>query len=414
MKTHLLLLCGLLGGAASPHSSAQSSEPAATAPLLNPAQLEQLLAPIALYPDALIAVMLPAATSPADLVLAARFLAEAGEGANLEGKTWEESVKSLAHFHSVLKWMDQNLAWTKQLGEAFRDQPAEVMQAIQRLRAKARAAGTLGDTAQQSVVVEGDVISIVPAQANAIYLPYYDPAVVYYHRPGSFYPGGYFTFGGAISVGSWLSFECDWWNRKVWVAPRRPADAGPRDWRRPIFPGRPGYAADPDRRAWRPAPSAHRPAVPAGNDRPRNEAPVPTPPSHPPSERKVMPTPRETRPTREIGPTAPPTAVAPGSNQAPTGAVTTPPCVADPRPARSAPDQPKNPAAFLRPTRPRPHSPPVVHPASFPRARARRRSPDRRSRPAPPPRRAGPRAKAAKAPTGKKTSQTSTDQAYSG
>lgn len=316
MKTRLLLLCGLLLVPAVPPSFAQSPEPAVAKPLLNADQLEQLLAPIALYPDALIAVMLPAATAPADLVLAARFLQEHGDTANLDDRTWDESVRSLTHFPSVLKWMDQNLAWTKQLGEAFRDQPAEVMQAIQRLRARARAAGTLGDSAQQQVVVDGDVIAIIPARADAIYIPYYDPTVVYY-RPASFYPGGYFTFGGAISVGSWLAFECDWWNRTVWVAPRRPVESGIRDWRRPVFPGRPGYVSDPDRRAWRPAPNSHRPAAPKGNEPPPATGPRPVRPEHPPGERKTVPSLPERPPVRDFGAPARTPITAPGNSAPP-------------------------------------------------------------------------------------------------
>ena len=305
MKIHLLLLCGLLLGPVVTLTPAQSPE---SAQLLNTEQLEQLLGPIALYPDALIALILPAATSPADIVLAARFLHGNGDTANLTGRSWDESVKSLTHFPSVLKWMDQNLAWTKQVGEAFRDQPAEVMQAIQRLRARARAAGTLGDSAQQQVVVDGDVIAIIPAQPNAIYIPYYDPTIVYY-RSASFYPNTYLSFGPGIAVGGWLAFECDWRNRTIWTAPRRVIDHDQRDWRRPVFPGQPGYVADPNHRPWKPAPTSPRPPTFGRVDRPHDGGPRPAIPPNPPGERKDSPVRRERPQTRESG-TPPPAVVA--------------------------------------------------------------------------------------------------------
>lgn len=94
-------------------------------------------------------------------------------------------MRSLARYPDVIKWLDENLAWTQQLGTAFLAQPAEVMQAVQRLRARARAAGTLIDTPQQKVITEGEVILIEPASPTVIYVPRYDPEVVYVSRPYS-------------------------------------------------------------------------------------------------------------------------------------------------------------------------------------------------------------------------------------
>jgi hypothetical protein len=171
------------GTPAQPPAATTTGNP--TAPQLEPAQLETLLGPVALYPDALIALILPATTAPSDIVLAARFLAANATSLPLETQPWDESVRSLARYPDIIKWLDENLAWTKQLGEVFLAQPAEVMQAIQRLRTRARAAGTLIDTPEQKIVTEGEIILIEPAQPAVIYVPRYDPEIVYVTRsPG--------------------------------------------------------------------------------------------------------------------------------------------------------------------------------------------------------------------------------------
>ena len=172
---------GRRGNAADP----ATAPPSSTGLRRTAAELDQLLAPIALYPDALIALILPAATVPTDIVLAARHLRDnPGDASQIEHRAWDDSVKSLTHYPDVVKWMDENLHWTKQVGEAFAEQPAEVMQSVQRLRAKARAAGTLVDTPQQLVLAEPQVIRIVPAQPDIIYVPYYEPEIVFVDRPG--------------------------------------------------------------------------------------------------------------------------------------------------------------------------------------------------------------------------------------
>lgn len=256
LRPALLGLMALL--AIAPAGSAQdAASPAAVAVSLarTAAELEQLLGPIALYPDALIALILPASTAPADVVLAARQLrANPGDLSQIESRSWEESVKSLARYPEVLKWMDENLEWTKQVGEAFLVQPAEVMNALQRLRAKARAAGTLVDTPQQQIIASSDVIRIVPVQRDRIFVPSYDPTVVYVPGPTySVWPP--VSFGTGFAVGSWLAYDCDWTQRKVWVGdrhrpwrghdwhrpvvgvePSRPVN----HWRAPLTPGRPG------------------------------------------------------------------------------------------------------------------------------------------------------------------------------
>ncbi|MEO5957672.1 MAG: DUF3300 domain-containing protein [Opitutaceae bacterium] len=231
------------------------------AAMLTAEQLEQLLGPIALYPDALIALILPAAASPSDIVLATRYLQAGADPAQADNQPWEESVQALARYPDILNWMDQNLAWTKQLGDAFLAQPAEVMEAVQRLRAKARAAGTLVDTPQQQVVVEDRTITIVPAQPEVIYVPYYDPAVVYLPRPvyyGSYYSSPFITFSPGFVAGFWLSHRLDWGSRRVCVVHYSDRERYWRDhhndWHRPQV-SRAVFADSSRYRTWAPRPS---------------------------------------------------------------------------------------------------------------------------------------------------------------
>jgi hypothetical protein len=199
---------------------------------LPPEALNQLLSPIALYPDALVALILPASTVPSDVVLAARYLSSNGDQAQIANQPWDDSVKSLANYPDVLKWMDQNLEWTTQVGDAFLNQPADVMNTIQQLRAQAVAAGNLVDTPQQKIVKEETCIRIVPAEPDVIYVPQYDPEVVYV-QPYEPYLGPALTFGIGFAVGSWLNYDCDWPRRKVCVGdwnPRWRDDWNPR-WR---------------------------------------------------------------------------------------------------------------------------------------------------------------------------------------
>jgi hypothetical protein len=226
-------------------------------------ELDQLLGPIALYPDALIAIILPASTAPTDIVLAARHVRDnPGDRAQIEHRAWDESVKSLTNYPEVLQWMDENLHWTRQVGEAFLEQPADVMQAVQRLRAKARAAGTLVDTPQQQVISEPQVIRIVPAQPDVIYVPHYEPEVVFVDRP-VYYSRPFLTFGIGVPVGSWLAYDCDWRRNSIWIGNRhRPWVR--HDWHRPLVPIHSfNHHAHPPPgvRQWRPPPAPVRTVI---------------------------------------------------------------------------------------------------------------------------------------------------------
>jgi uncharacterized membrane protein YgcG len=185
---------------------------------LDAGQLDQLIAPIALYSDPLLAQVLMASTYPLEVVQADRF-AKANKGlqgdkltAALDKQDWDASVKQLVSTPTVLAMMNDKLDWTQALGDAVLAQQADVMDAIQRLRAKAQANGKLETTKQQTVTVKQDqgsapIIEIEPTSPDVVYVPYYEPAVVYGAWPYPAYPPYYFpppagwVIGGAIATG---------------------------------------------------------------------------------------------------------------------------------------------------------------------------------------------------------------------
>jgi hypothetical protein len=184
-------------GAETPAAQTPSATPpSAIAPSLRAAQLDQLLAPISLYPDALLAQILMAATYPLEIVKAKRWFQDprhaalSGDqlAAALVAEPWDPSVKALVTFPQILMMMDANLDWTEELGDAFVAQQADVMDAIQRLRQQAAAAGTLWSNEQQRVTEEGQGIVIEPADQGYIYPPLYNPALVYGPWPSPEYP----------------------------------------------------------------------------------------------------------------------------------------------------------------------------------------------------------------------------------
>ena len=186
---------------------------------LSEKDLDELLAPLALYPDPLIAIILPASTAPSDIVLASRYLASHPNVSAFDDQPWEDAVRSLARYPEVIKWMDENLGWTKRLGEAFLRQPVDVMTGIQRLRAKARASGSLASNTHQTVVEESDVIRIVPAQNDLIFVPRYDPFAVYMGYSYG-WQGPLISFGIGFPLGYWAAYDCDWHSRRICVVGR--------------------------------------------------------------------------------------------------------------------------------------------------------------------------------------------------
>jgi len=179
-------------------------------------QLDNLLAPVALYPDALLAQVLVAATFPDQLNEASRWV-HANGIAGLDDQWWDVSVRAVAHYPTVLYMMSDRIDWTTSLGQAYVMQSTDVMVAVQRLRAMAYSQGNLVTTPEQQVIVDGENVEIVPAQPQVIYVPVYDPTVIYFRRAyfgGGF--GGFWSFGRGFPIGAWLSYDCDWQERHVY------------------------------------------------------------------------------------------------------------------------------------------------------------------------------------------------------
>ena len=238
-----------------PPAPAQAAPPPAP---FKAEELDQIAAPIALYPDPLVAQVLMASTYPLEIVQAARFMKDNASltgdplAQALQEQTWDDSVKSLTTFPQVLSMMDSKLDWTQKLGDAFLAQQKELMDAIQRLRAKAQASGNLKSSAEQTVTVQPaeaapapppppvagqpapapqqviveqappTVITIVPTNPQVVYVPTYNPTVVYgawpypAYPPYAYYPPGYvagvglFSFAAGVAVGGALWGNCNW------------------------------------------------------------------------------------------------------------------------------------------------------------------------------------------------------------
>jgi hypothetical protein len=201
-------------------------------------ELDQMLAPIALYPDSLIAQILMASTYPLEVVQAERWVKE---NKNLTGdalddalmeKSWDPSIKSLCHFPDVLFAMSDKLDQTSKLGDAFLAQKDDVMATIQQLRRKAEEQGNLKTTQEQKVIHEEDAVRIEPANQKVVYVPVYDPLYVYgpwwypayppyywYYPPGVIITGGFISFGPHFYVGidlfAWSWF--DWHRHYIYI-----------------------------------------------------------------------------------------------------------------------------------------------------------------------------------------------------
>ena len=208
-------------------------------PLFRPEEIDQLVAPIALYPDELLAQVLAASTYPLEIVQAARFMEQNKElkGEKLmaaaKDKDWDPSVKAMLQFPDVLLMMNEKLEWTQKLGDAFLGQQRDVMDSAQRLRQKAQESGNLKTTKEQKVIVEEQtkVIVIQPASPEVVYVPTYNPTVVYgvwpypAYPPYYYYPPGYvagaalFSFGVGVAIGAaWGGYGgwgCGWGNNEI-------------------------------------------------------------------------------------------------------------------------------------------------------------------------------------------------------
>src|SRR5712672_3517639 len=222
-----VLLCGLLVQFTVPVESyaagSQSDQQApASASKPSPKELQQLVAPIALYPDALVAQILAASTYPTQIVEADRWMQRhshlKGEdlAKEVDKQDWDPSVKALAQFPSVLENMDKNLSWSSALGEAYANDPQDVTDAVQQMRQDAQKAGHLNSSEQERVTTQGNTIIIEPADPQVVYVPAYDPWLVYggpiavypgwYETPGIFWGGVGLSFGVGFGLGYFGGF----------------------------------------------------------------------------------------------------------------------------------------------------------------------------------------------------------------
>ena len=229
---------------AAPYPDQQLSQPAAPAPALSADQLDQLLAPVALYPDALLAQILAASTYPAQVAVADQWLQQMraqgygspdqiAAGADQQGD-WDPSVKALTAFPDVLDLLDHDLEWTTALGDAYYNQPQDVMQTVQVLRDRAQQAGNLETTPQEDVTENQGYIYIAPPDPEIVYVPTYDPWDVYgapippypgfscVGALGSFFGGPPIQYGLSFAIGAFdpmpfgmLSWGLDWMGHDV-------------------------------------------------------------------------------------------------------------------------------------------------------------------------------------------------------
>jgi hypothetical protein len=194
-------------------------------------QLDDLVAPIALYPDPLLSQILVASTYPLELVQAFQWLgrnpglAGAALTQAAEQQNWDPSVQALVVFPDLVKRLNQDITWTTNLGNAFLSQQADVMDSVQRMRLKAQQAGKLSSTSQETVTTANDsgqpVIQIEPSNPQVIYLPNYDPEYIwgpslYYPYASWFYPPGYYGFGIGINMGFYFGGGWGGWGGWGW------------------------------------------------------------------------------------------------------------------------------------------------------------------------------------------------------
>src|ERR1700722_14012197 len=258
----VLVLSSTLLFAISPESLfAQQDAQAPQAPphtQQTPDQLQQLVAPIALYPDSLVAQILAASTFPEQVVEADRWLqanpAMKGDalGQAVDPQPWDPSVKALTAFPSVLGNMDKNLSWTSSLGDAYYNQQQDVMDAVQVMRQRAQATGNLQSTPQQTVKDQDSTITIQPTDPEVVYVPAYDPWLVYgdplvawpgwYAYPGIWFGGPYLSFGIGLDIGfvggfgwGWGHWGFDWHGRYPIYGGRRYFSRSPTFYNRSNF-----------------------------------------------------------------------------------------------------------------------------------------------------------------------------------
>lgn len=365
---------------------ADESAPTDPLPTLSAGELDSLTAPIALYPDALVAQILTASTYPLEVVEAAHWLENPSNAAlrgdalaaALEHENWDLSVKSLVPFPDTLRMMERNLQWTEQIGDAFLAQQNDVMDSIQRLRKLAISAGTLKSTPEQTVWNQDDQIVVEPVAPDVVYVPYYNPTVVYGTWPWAEYapfvfppPPGIYLGGRTIVFGVGFAVIRPLWGWSYWNWPRHslfipphlphtwPLRPGP--WRhdpdhrrglpyrdhRPLHPYSPGPLLRPRiPPSGLPRHDAHPPGQPQIEHRPGRVPPPnrPRPGTQPPAHRPAPPPPNRGQLTGDDRSRQRPPAVHPHIPSGPpttrsTGPRTEPPKLGAPRGGRADPSR---------------------------------------------------------------------------
>jgi hypothetical protein len=303
----------------SQNASAQNASPSGAPEVDKPLtadELDGIVAPIALYPDALVAQILGAATFPYEIVDATLWLKDNSQlkgealAKQVDQQSWDPAVKALTQFPSVLDNLAKNLAWTSALGEASATQQSDVMAAVQRMRAKAQAAGNLKSSPQVKVVQESpQTIIIQPANPQIVYVPVYNPTVIYGapvvvpgYSSADVAAAAIISFGVGIAVGAMMSGGCCGWGWSYWgtnwhgntIIYNRNIYVGNSYWRggyygggyRPGYPGyRPGYPGYPGYRPGYPGygrPPGYRPpatTLPSPGNRPGYRPPATTLPA---------------------------------------------------------------------------------------------------------------------------------------
>ncbi len=189
--------------------------------ILTPEAIDELVAPVALYPDVLLSEILPASTYPLEIVQAARWRKTHDDVEAADEMDWAPSIKALTRYPDALNMLNDDLQWTVRLGDAFLAQPDDVFDGIQRMRTKAEAAGNLQTTEQQMIVREKtevvEVIRIEPANPRYVYVPIYDPYAVYYPYHGArVVHGPLITFSTRFALGGWMNYGLNWHHRHIY------------------------------------------------------------------------------------------------------------------------------------------------------------------------------------------------------
>ena len=225
-----VFVAGAQTGQSSPETSAAAAPPPAAGVKKSAAELEKLVERIALHPDPLIAILLPASAYPLEIVQAARFVKDTNNIPKVDDQAWDDNVKEVAKFPDLIAMMDKDLPWTMELGDAFINQPKEVMDAVQALRGKAQKAGNLKTSEHQIVSVTNivvmqtnvtevtqvtkELVEVAPANPQVVYVPTYPPAV-YYPPPAYAVAAPLISFGVGMAWGAILANNCNWGHGSV-------------------------------------------------------------------------------------------------------------------------------------------------------------------------------------------------------